>query len=944
MIPLELFKLLGTVAIDNSEANHGIDETTDKAEKAHPKISAAFEKIGDAAVKVGKVVATGLAAGATAMGKLISDSVSGYAEYEQLVGGVETLFKTSANKVQEYAANAFQTAGMSANEYMETVTSFSASLIQSLASHTSESYEASVEALDRHYEAVEDANEKALDLLKESQEQEVEAFEAATDAKIALIDKQYKENLKLIDEEKYNRLKAIDDQIEALNAQTEAERAAKEKKQQEDKIASLQEKINAAEDAEAKKKAEQNLANYLEELAQKEREAQRKEQIEALKDQKQVIKDEADAKKEAAKQQYEADVSAVKESSEAQLKELKKAQAAELKALKESNNEKLAEAKRYVAEQKAILESSAKTLEYTSETYDKAADYANKAIIDMSDNANKMGTSIEMIQNAYQGFAKQNYTMLDNLKLGYGGTQQEMERLLADAEKLTGMDYDISSFADIVEAIHAIQVEMGISGLTAEEAAEMVANGLMTQEEAFEAMGTTAKEGTSTIQGSITTMKAAWSNFITGMADENQDFDVLFGNLVNSLLSVADNLIPRIQAMLPRLVEGLNQLITTLLPYIPTIIDALLPGVIQGATALITGLVLALPQILQILLAQIPFVVSQLASALSVAFPALLQTVKELFGQIWDYIAVGLLGTEADFGTSMGKIGGFFEDLWQKAQYIWETVGQPVWDLIQDCIDIVSGIFAEKMPEIKGFVSSCFSDINVFWEKNLKPCLDAIGGFIKNTLAPIFKNVFETYIKGYVESAFNYIGGLWNDTLKPIFTGITDFLTGVFTGNWKQAFEGLVSIVKGIANNIINGIEFMINGAINALNGLIAGLNTAINLAGSLLGLNVSIPTIPLLNLPRLEEGGILEKGQVGLLEGKGAEAVVPLDQNRAWISAVARDMEGAVGGDSKQLQRVIDLLEMLIDMLPDTMKDAFASMKFDVNNREFARMVKAVN
>ena len=200
-------------------------------------------------------------------------------------------------------------------------------------------------------------------------------------------------------------------------------------------------------------------------------------------------------------------------------------------------------------------------------------------------------------------------------------------------------------------------------------------------------------------------------------------------------------------------------------------------------------------------------------------------------------------------------------------------------------------------------------------------------------------------IKGAVENAFNFIKNLWNNTLKPVFTGITDFLTGVFTMNWTQAFEGLVSIVKGVANGIISGIEFMVNGAINGLNGLIAGMNTVIGLVGSWLGLTASIPTIPLLNLPRLEEGGVLEKGQVGLLEGNGAEAVVPLDQNRAWISEVAKDMNTAIGGAGAMqvLEKILEVLQSMDDGMQEKMMDAFASMKFDINNREFARMVKAV-
>lgn len=155
----------------------------------------------------------------------------------------------------------------------------------------------------------------------------------------------------------------------------------------------------------------------------------------------------------------------------------------------------------------------------------KAAEYGNQAVIDMSDNANKMGTSMESIQNAYQGFAKQNYTMLDNLKLGYGGTKEEMQRLLDDAEKISGIKYDISNFGDITQAIHTIQTELGITG-------------------------TTAKEAASTISGSTAMMKASWDNLVVGIADDNADFDTLISNFVESASTAMGNLIPRIEIAL----------------------------------------------------------------------------------------------------------------------------------------------------------------------------------------------------------------------------------------------------------------------------------------------------------------------------------------------------------------------------------------------------------
>ena len=204
----------------------------------------------------------------------------------------------------------------------------------------------------------------------------------------------------------------------------------------------------------------------------------------------------------------------------------------------------------------------------------KATESANLAITDMSDNANKMGTSMESIQNAYQGFAKQNYTMLDNLKLGYGGTKEEMERLLADASKLSGVKYDISSFDDMVQAIHVVQTEMGITG-------------------------TTAKEAATTIQGSVASMKGAWQNLLTGMADENQNLDELFKQFIDSVVVVGDNVIPRIQKLLPRIVDGISKLASSLSAQLPAIVESVLPSLITGAVNIVGALIQQLPSLVK---------------------------------------------------------------------------------------------------------------------------------------------------------------------------------------------------------------------------------------------------------------------------------------------------------------------------------------------------------
>ena len=216
-----------------------------------------------------------------------------------------------------------------------------------------------------------------------------------------------------------------------------------------------------------------------------------------------------------------------------------------------------------------------------------AAEKADQAITDMSDNINKMGSDAQSVQNAYQGFAKANYTMLDNLKLGYGGTKEEMQRLLTDAEKISGIKYDISSYADIVDAIHVVQTEMGITG-------------------------TTAKEAATTIEGSANSMKSAWSNLLTGMSNENLNLGDLVQNVVDSVGTFADNLIPRLQVMLPRFAEGLTQLANGLAPYVGPALETLLPPLMQGIGGLVSGIVQALPAAVEAISAVIPMLVEQL--------------------------------------------------------------------------------------------------------------------------------------------------------------------------------------------------------------------------------------------------------------------------------------------------------------------------------------------
>lgn len=203
----------------------------------------------------------------------------------------------------------------------------------------------------------------------------------------------------------------------------------------------------------------------------------------------------------------------------------------------------------------------------------RAAELADMAITDMADNANKMGSNMEDIQNAYQGFAKQNYTMLDNLKLGYGGTQAEMQRLLADAEALSGVHFELGNYADMVQAIHVIQENMGITGTTAQEAAE-------------------------TIEGSVNSAKAAWANLLTGFADESADLPVLVENLTEALAVAAGNVLPRLVKIFEGLGEALTEAAPAIAAQVPPMIESLLPSFLSAAASLAASIAAQLPDIL----------------------------------------------------------------------------------------------------------------------------------------------------------------------------------------------------------------------------------------------------------------------------------------------------------------------------------------------------------
>lgn len=256
---------------------------------------------------------------------------------------------------------------------------------------------------------------------------------------------------------------------------------------------------------------------------------------------------------------------------------------------------------------------SASLLQSLGKDTQKAAEITDMAITDMSDNANKMGTSMESIQWAYQGFAKQNYTMLDNLKLGYGGTKSEMERLLADAQKLTGVKYDINNLSDVYTAIHVIQGELGITGTTAKEAAD-------------------------TLQGSMASMKSAWDNFLSGSGNLGQVADTLT-DVVKNIVRIMNEAMPQIMesitSALPQLMtlggEILNQIINGIVTFLPQLMTT--AG--QVLNSLMQGIITALPQIIPVAMQVIQQFITGIVTYLPQLVPIALQILQALINTIF---------------------------------------------------------------------------------------------------------------------------------------------------------------------------------------------------------------------------------------------------------------------------------------------------------------------
>ena len=622
----------------------------------------------------------------------------------------------------------------------------------------------------------------------------------------------------------------------------------------------------------------------------------------------------------------------------------------------------------------------------------KAADYANSALVDMSDNANKMGTDMESIKNAYQGFAKQNYTMLDNLKLGYGGTQEEMKRLLSDAEKLTGQRYDISSFADITQAIHAIQTQMDITG-------------------------TTAKEASTTISGSWGSLKAAFQNVLVGLTTGGDMFDQSLDALINTAVTFGQNIIPAIKGALSGvgyLIEGLAPVIGETIPplindlaptlansavslisslvngltqnatqfseclsnmiivavagistVVPQLLDAAskivsnlmqgltnsMPQIVNGAVTLIEGLVNGLVNNIPLLIMGAVQLVESLANGLIANLPRIIDAGVNLITgivsasysmmpqiiqngmQLVVNLAVGLVRAIPQLIAALPRITGaivkgfksvnWFDLGLQLIKSIWEgikSIGSEMWNGVK-----------EKTSELWGGVK------NVVSEKlnNIKSAYDAHGGGLKGATFAAIEGVKEYYRTGY--DAINQLTG---GKLGEVVNAVGEKME-VVKGKFSEAFGNVKNTVMTIFENIKNGITEKISAAVNKVKeifgsiadkvsevwGKIKGIIKAPKIVqkGTVSIAGVSTP-IPKLGLEWNAKGGIMTRptafgyanGKVQMGGEAGAEAILPL--RTFWNNLSQYIAESNKGGNTitNEIKIVINADNKTTDEIAD--------------------------
>lgn len=570
----------------------------------------------------------------------------------------------------------------------------------------------------------------------------------------------------------------------------------------------------------------------------------------------------------------------------------------------------------------------------------KAADLSNQAIVDMSDNANKMGTNIGDIQNAYQGFAKQNYTMLDNLKLGYGGTKEEMQRLLTDAQKLTGQKYDISNFSDITQAIHAIQTEMDITG-------------------------TTAKEAATTFSGSFDSMKAAMSN-VLGNLSLGRDLQGPLNALVSTTSTfLFGNFIPMVGNIFKALPGAISTLVSSAGKELSSKLGLSIGSGMSGFGEKITKTIAPIIDGFKVAFGQLPALFNTVVSAVTPIITKIGTAFTQLdFSGIQSLISSIIPAIQTGFTTMMGIVGpaldtliSSFVKMWNAIQPlatviagalmpVFQVLGAFIGGVLKGAMIALAGTF-DTIRVVVGFLTPIISAVvNVF--KAFAPVLATVAQWV-GTAIGFFASLGSagTSLKGLISSAWNGIrstistvvsgiGGIIN-TAKTIFTSLGSAgsaLRNVISVAWN-GIRSIISAVGGGISGTINGIKSFFsslggsgNGLRSVMSGVWSGITGIISSASSTIsGIVNGIKNIfnSLSNIDLSGAGKAIIDGFIGGLKSTWEAGKKFVGNIADWI----KEHKGPISYDRKLL---IPAGEAIMSGFNDSLMENFKSVQKNIS------------
>lgn len=553
----------------------------------------------------------------------------------------------------------------------------------------------------------------------------------------------------------------------------------------------------------------------------------------------------------------------------------------------------------------------------------KAAELSDVAMRAMSDNVNTFGSDMESVQNAFQGFSKKNYTMLDNLKLGYGGTENEMGRLIADANayaEANGQAANLSmkSFADIIRAIELIQEKQGIAG-------------------------TTAKEAATTIEGAFNMTKAAWENLVAGFANPDANMDQLMDNLIVAIVGdkKGEGLLNQLLPAIERALDGIGKFVEKAAPiigqYLPGLMEKILPRLIKAATSLVSGVIKALPTMMKIVIEQIPYIVTQIKDALIKAAPMIVEGGKELIKSIYDGIIEAFPQVQGVLDTLKNAFETAFDAIASIATFIIDHIEQ-IKIVIVAAVGAITGLgIVGIISSIAGAITTVVSVLGTLISalsmiKSFAGLVSVISTLVGGPLVliPVLIGALVAafiYLWNTSEGFRNFWIGLW-ENIKTVASVVVEAVLGFFT-MIGEALTEAAEFIGGVITTIISAVQ-------TAWETIKTVVNVAIQVIEVILSNAVKILTLPWQFLWANFGGIITEKWETFKSIISKALNVISKTIKNVWTAittTVSSILEKIKSTISSIWEKISTTIGKVLDTIKSTISTKWNAVKETVSN-----------